>query len=55
MAAAPELMLSADGTYTQAVDVWSAGCVLAELLGRAPLFAGELLVVRLLLPHCMPV
>jgi serine/threonine protein kinase len=38
---APELMLSADGNYTQAVDVWSVGCVLAELLGRSPLFAGR--------------
>ena len=42
---APELLLGAsDGTregYGAAVDVWSAGCVLAELLGRAPLFAGR--------------
>ena len=38
---APELMLSPDGLYTAAVDVWSAGCVLAELLGRRPLFAGK--------------
>ncbi|RYG48499.1 hypothetical protein EON67_07555 [archaeon] len=33
-------MLSADGHYTKSVDIWSAGCVLAELLGRTPLFAG---------------
>jgi serine/threonine protein kinase len=38
---APELMLSADGHYTKSVDVWAAGCVFAELLGRAPLFAGK--------------
>lgn len=38
---APELMLSADGHYTPAIDVWSVGCILAELLGRTPLFAGK--------------
>lgn len=38
---APELMLSADGSYSTAVDIWSCGCILAELLGRQPLFAGK--------------
>lgn len=38
---APELMLSADGHYTAAIDIWSVGCILAELLGRGPLFAGK--------------
>lgn len=38
---APELMLSADGNYTPAIDIWSCGCILAELLGRNPLFAGK--------------
>lgn len=37
---APELMLSADGHYTQSVDVWASGCIFAELLGRTPLFPG---------------
>ena len=37
---APELMLSADGHYTPAIDMWSVGCILAELLGRGPIFAG---------------
>ena len=27
--------------YTKAVDIWSVGCILAELLGRTPLFPGE--------------
>ena len=27
--------------YGTAVDIWAAGCVLAELLGRRPLFAGK--------------
>ena len=38
---APELMLSADGNYTTAIDMWSVGCIFAELLGRHPLFAGK--------------
>jgi len=27
--------------YSKAVDIWSVGCILAELLGRQPLFPGE--------------
>ena len=27
--------------YTMAIDVWSVGCILAELLGRKPLFPGN--------------
>lgn len=38
---APELMLSADGHYSAAIDMWSVGCIFAELLGRNPLFAGK--------------
>ncbi len=34
---APELILS-NGLYTEAVDVWSCGCILAELFNRKPLF-----------------
>lgn len=37
----PELMLCADGNYTAAVDMWSVGCIFAELLGRKPLFPGK--------------
>jgi serine/threonine protein kinase len=37
---APEIMLSEDD-YTKAVDLWSCGCILAELLGRKPIFPGE--------------
>ena len=36
---APEVLLGAE--YGRAVDVWSAGCILAEMLGRAPLFPGR--------------
>ena len=27
--------------YTYAIDIWSAGCIFAELLGRRPLFPGD--------------
>lgn len=37
---APELIFGAQH-YTVAIDVWSAGCVLAELLTGTPLFPGE--------------
>lgn len=37
---APEIMLSYQG-YTRAIDVWSCGCILAELLGSAPIFKGK--------------
>jgi serine/threonine protein kinase len=35
----PEILLG-HGKYTSAVDVWSAGCVFAEMLEGRPLFAG---------------
>merc|ERR1711916_274853 len=37
---APEVMLSWKN-YTKAIDVWAVGCILAELLGRRPLFPGR--------------
>ena len=37
---APEVILNAS-EYTKAVDIYSVGCILAELLGRTPLFPGE--------------
>lgn len=37
---APEVLLSG-GKYTEAIDVWSVGCILAELLLRRPVFPGE--------------
>ncbi|KAH1236844.1 Shaggy-related protein kinase eta [Glycine max] len=55
---APELMFGAT-EYTTSIDIWSAGCVLAELLLGQPLFPGEnavdqlveIIKVQLLLPH----
>ncbi|XP_078599530.1 uncharacterized protein LOC144874819 [Branchiostoma floridae x Branchiostoma japonicum] len=37
---APELMLSLN-EYTFAIDVWSVGCIFAEMLGRKQLFPGK--------------
>ncbi|XWS44516.1 hypothetical protein CRYUN_Cryun15aG0051800 [Craigia yunnanensis] len=37
---APELIFGA-AEYTTSIDIWSAGCVLAELLLGQPLFPGE--------------
>lgn len=37
---APEVILNAS-EYSKAVDIWSIGCILAELIGRNPLFPGE--------------
>jgi serine/threonine protein kinase len=37
---APELLLNA-GAYTPAIDIWSVGCIVAEMLGRRPAFPGE--------------
>lgn len=36
---APELLLSCDN-YGTSIDVWSVGCIFAEILGRKPLFPG---------------
>ncbi|KAI9361898.1 kinase-like domain-containing protein [Pilaira anomala] len=36
---APEIMLSRN-TYDKSIDMWSVGCILAELLGRKVLFKG---------------
>jgi len=36
----PELLLGAK-TYSTGVDVWSCGCIMAELLAKEPLFQGS--------------
>ncbi|XBI25934.1 hypothetical protein VPH35_050755 [Triticum aestivum] len=43
---APELIFGAT-EYTTSIDIWSAGCVLAELLLGQPLFPGETAVDQL--------
>jgi len=37
---APELLLAADDVTT-AVDLWSAGCIIAEMITGKSLFNGE--------------
>ncbi|KAL0924981.1 hypothetical protein M5K25_003280 [Dendrobium thyrsiflorum] len=37
---APELLLCCDN-YGTSIDVWSVGCIFAELLGRKPVFPGS--------------
>ena len=37
---APEVILS-QSDYTKAIDMWSVGCILGELLGRTILFQGS--------------
>ncbi|CAK4663212.1 unnamed protein product [Aphanomyces euteiches] len=42
---APELLLGS--AYDEGVDVWAAGCIMAEMLGRKPLFPGRSYVHQL--------
>ncbi|XP_055354535.1 mitogen-activated protein kinase 1-like [Paramacrobiotus metropolitanus] len=37
---APEIMLNSRG-YTKSIDVWSVGCILAEMLSNRPIFPGK--------------
>lgn len=37
---APEVMLT-EGSYAKSIDVWSVGCILAEMMGRRPIFPGK--------------
>jgi mitogen-activated protein kinase 1/3 len=42
----PEIMLACH-EYDQAVDVWAAGCIFAELMNREALFPGEDYIAQL--------
>jgi serine/threonine protein kinase len=37
---APEILL-ATGSYDECIDLWAVGCILAELIGRVPIFPGN--------------
>ena len=37
---APDILLGSKN-YTTSVDIWSVGCIFAEIVTRKPLFAGE--------------
>lgn len=36
----PEILYGSD-TYTNSVDIWSFGCLAAELINESPLFPGD--------------
>ena len=37
----PELLLSPNRPYSAAIDIWSIGCIIGELIKRKPLFPGK--------------
>lgn len=37
---APEIMLNSKG-YTKSIDIWSVGCILAEMISNRPIFPGK--------------
>lgn len=37
---APEIMLNSKG-YSKSIDIWSLGCILAEMLSNSPIFPGK--------------
>lgn len=37
----PELLLAPNRPYSAAIDMWSVGCILAEMIRRKPLFPGK--------------
>mmetsp|Transcript_9741 Transcript_9741/g.14691 ORF Transcript_9741/g.14691 Transcript_9741/m.14691 type:complete len:610 (-) Transcript_9741:213-2042(-) len=37
----PELLLSPTQPYSAAIDIWSIGCIIGELIKRKPLFPGK--------------
>merc|ERR1712226_180873 len=37
---APEIMVNSKG-YSQSIDMWSVGCILAEMVSNRPLFPGK--------------
>ena len=43
---APEIMLACQ-EYSKGIDVWSVGCILAEMLARKPLFPGTDYIAQL--------
>mmetsp|Transcript_41932 Transcript_41932/g.164318 ORF Transcript_41932/g.164318 Transcript_41932/m.164318 type:complete len:119 (-) Transcript_41932:385-741(-) len=44
----PEVLLGTDG-YSTAVDIWSVGCILAEMITGTPVFMGDSEIEQLLL------
>lgn len=50
---APEIIVGFN-VYGSAIDMWATGCILGELIGRAPLFPGSdsLKQIELICSHC---
>lgn len=38
---APELIMAGASNYTPAIDMWSIGCIFAEMLNKRPIFPGQ--------------
>ncbi len=51
---APEILLL-DKDYGQEIDIWSAGCILGELINRKPVFPGKDCLIFLNHFYCNPV
>ncbi len=49
---APEILLGSK-TYSTPVDVWSIGCIFAEMLNHKPLFPGDSVGVRMHGTRCV--
>ena len=48
---APEIMLNSKG-YSKAIDIWSVGCILAEMLSNRPLFPGKHCIFEIVTNIC---
>lgn len=44
---APEIMLNSKG-YSKAIDIWSVGCILGEMLSNRPIFPGKHCILYLI-------
>ena len=49
---APEIMLNSKG-YSKAIDIWSVGCILAEMLSNRPLFPGKHCIFEIVTNICL--
>ena len=49
---APEIMLNSKG-YSKAIDIWSVGCILAEMLSNRPLFPGKHCIFEIVANICL--
>lgn len=50
---APEILMGAKH-YNSGVDIWSVGCIFAELLGRRILFQAQSPIQQVCIPKVLP-